>query len=136
MRALQAEQQSAVRAAGIIDAVAVGDQATAQAADIEQRIPIRAVAGETRDVDGQDQADLAEPDASDQLLEAAALRRRRPAEPEVGIDDVDVSLVPSEFARALPQVRTAAAGSPGCSPPDEASTDGYRRPPFAPGAPA
>ena len=74
-RPFQTEQQSAVRTARIVDTVPIGDEATVEPADIEQRIPIRAVACETRYVDREDQADLLEPDTSDQLLEAAALRR-------------------------------------------------------------
>jgi hypothetical protein len=68
--ALEPEQQAPVGGAGIVDAVAVGDQAIPVAAEIEQRIPVRAVAGQTRDLGGQHDTDLTKRDARDQVLEA------------------------------------------------------------------
>ncbi|GLR99825.1 hypothetical protein GCM10007858_74730 [Bradyrhizobium liaoningense] len=72
-----------------------------QPADIEQRIPIRAIAGEARHVDRQDQTNLFEPNTSDQLLEAAALSRRRSTDAEISVDDVDASFGPAELDGAL-----------------------------------
>jgi len=82
----------------LVDRVAVGDQAAAVAADVEQRIPVRAVAREAGDLDRDNQADLAERDARDQVLEALAVRRRRGAQAKVGIDDLDVRLTPPSAA--------------------------------------
>ena len=98
---LETEQQATIGAAGIVDPVAIGDQAAAQPANVEERIPIGAVAREPRHVDRQDQPDLAEPDPADELLEAAAPRGRGAAQAEIGIDHVDIGLMPSEFAGAL-----------------------------------
>ena len=98
---LRPEQQTTVGAAGIVNAVTIGNEAVAQAADVEERIPVGAVAREARHVDRQDQPDLAEADATDKLLEAAALRGRRAAQAEIGIDHVDIGFMPSEFAGAL-----------------------------------
>jgi len=102
-RALKPEQEPPVRQARIVDRVAVGDQTAAVAADVEQRIPVRAVAREADDLDRDDQADLAKRDARDQVLEALAVRRRRGAQAEVGIDDFDVRLTPAQLAGALAQ---------------------------------
>ena len=43
------------------------------------QLPVGAIARETRHIDRQDQADLAEADPTDQLLEAAPLRGERGA---------------------------------------------------------
>ena len=40
----------------------------------------------------------------DQVLEALAVDRGRTAQPEVGIDDLDVLLTPAEAERALAQI--------------------------------
>jgi hypothetical protein len=50
-RPLQAEEEAPVGAAWIIDAVSVGDEAAAQATDVQERIPVGAVACQTRHVD-------------------------------------------------------------------------------------
>jgi hypothetical protein len=42
---LQAEQEAAIGRAGVVDAVPVGNQALLVAAQIEQRVPVGAVAG-------------------------------------------------------------------------------------------
>ncbi len=73
------------------------------AADVEQGIPVRAVAREAGDLDRDNQADLAEHDARDQVLEALAVRRRRAAQAKVGIDDLDVRLTPAQVVGALAQ---------------------------------
>jgi hypothetical protein len=55
-RPLQTGQQPAVRAGGIINTIAVRDQAAAHPANIQERIPVRAVSREAGHVNGQDQA--------------------------------------------------------------------------------
>lgn len=100
-RALESEQQSSIGAARIIDAVAIGNQAAAHAADVQEWIPVGAVACQARDVDREDQPHLAETDTANKLLEAAALRRRCSAQSEIGVDHVDIGVMPAEFASAL-----------------------------------
>ena len=102
-RALEPKQEPPVGQARVVDRVAVGDQTAAVAADVEQRIPVRAVAREPGDLDGDDQADLAQGNARDQVLEALAVRRRRAAQAKVGIDHLDVRLTPAQVAGALAQ---------------------------------
>ena len=121
-RSLQTEKQSAVGTAGIIDAVPIGDEASAQPAYIQEGIPIGAIPGETRHVNGEDQPDLAESDPADKLLEAASLRGGRAAQAKIGIDYIDVGLMPSEFAGALAQRVLQPQGSPDCSRSDAVST--------------
>lgn len=100
-RALEPQEQTAVGSSGIVDPVPVGDQASSQSADVQQRIPIRAVPGEPGHVDRQHKADLAEPHAGGQFLEAFAPCRGRTAQAEVGVDDVDVGGVPAQLTCAL-----------------------------------
>ena len=54
--ALQAQEKPPVGRAGIVDAVPVADQAAPVAAQVEQRIPVGAVAGQAGDVVGEDDA--------------------------------------------------------------------------------
>ena len=102
--ALEPEQQAPIGGARIIDSVAVGDEAVPVAAQIEQRVPVRTVPGQARDLGGEHDANLAERDARDQVLEALAMDSGRAAQPEVGIDDLDVLLTPPEAERALAQI--------------------------------
>jgi hypothetical protein len=98
-RSLQTEKQAAVGTAGIINTVPIGDEAAAQPTYIQEGIPIGAIPGETRHVDGEDQPDFAESDQADKLLEAASLRGGRAAQAKIGIDYIDISLMPSELDR-------------------------------------
>ena len=102
-RPLQPQKQPAVGAARIIDPVTIGDEAVAQAADIQERVPVGAVAREARHVNRQDQPHLTEPDPTNEFLKAAPLRDRCSAQAEIRIDHVDIGLMPSEFASALAQ---------------------------------
>lgn len=70
---LQTKQQAAIGVAGIVHAIPVGDEAFAQAADIQERIPVGAIPREARHIDRQDQPHLAKPDPTDKFLEAAPL---------------------------------------------------------------
>src|SRR6266498_3707480 len=58
----QTKQQSSICRAGIVDTISVGDQTLLIAAQIEERIPVRAVTGQARDVEGQEDANLAQSD--------------------------------------------------------------------------
>ena len=50
-RALEAQQEATVRCSWIIDAIAIGDQARAMTAHVKQRVPIRTIARQSRNVD-------------------------------------------------------------------------------------
>src|SRR4051812_24888736 len=102
-RALQPQKESAVLAPRIVNAIAVRDQTLAIAAQIEQRVPVRAVARQPGHLPGQDQADLAQGDAADQVHHALAVTGGLGAEPEVGIDHLDVVVMPAELEGTLAQ---------------------------------
>ena len=101
--ALEAEQQAPVRGAGVVNPVAIGDQAVVIAAQVEQRVPVGAVARQPGDFPRQDQTDLAQRDAADQVGEALAVRRTPGGEAEVGVDHLDIALIPAQLDGALAQ---------------------------------
>ena len=68
--ALHAEQQPIVRMPRIVDPILVNDQRSDQAAELEQRVPVAAVAGEPRGLDRDHGADAPLADGGEQLLEA------------------------------------------------------------------
>ena len=69
MAPFKPKQQPAVDRGRLIHAVAIGDQAAHAAAEIEQLIPVGAVAGQPRGIVGHDHADLAQRDLGGQPLE-------------------------------------------------------------------
>ena len=101
--ALQTKQEPAVGRARVVHAIAVADEALAIATQVEQWVPVRAVPRQPGDLVGEDDTDLAEYHARDQLLEAFALCGGGAAAAEIIIDHLDVSLTPAEFAGALAQ---------------------------------
>ena len=68
--ALHAQQQPIVRPTGVVDAVEVDDARLDQPAQLEQVMPVAAVAGEPRGIEAQHGADLAGAEPRDQPLEA------------------------------------------------------------------
>ena len=99
--ALQPQQKSPIERSRIVDAIPISDQTRPVAAQVEQRIPIRAVPGEPGDLGGQDNTDLPQGDAGDQLLEATTMLGGRSAQAEIGVDHLDGGLLPAELASAL-----------------------------------
>ena len=87
-RALHAEQQAIVGMARIVDAVLVGDQRADQTAELEQRVPVAAVAGQPRRLDRDHGADPALADRGQQLLEAGP-RDARTRAAEIVVDHLD-----------------------------------------------
>jgi len=100
-RSLQAEEQTPIGASRVVDAVSIGNEAAAQATDVQERVPVRTVAGEPRHIDRQDQADFAETDPPHQFFEATATCGGRAAQAKVGVDHIDIRLMPAEFVGAL-----------------------------------
>ncbi len=96
--AFQTQEQAAINGAGIIDAVPIGNQTTGMAAQVQELIPVRAVAGQTRGVIRHDHADLPQPHLGCELLKAQPAGRRRGTVARVVINDQDVFFTPPEFA--------------------------------------
>ena len=100
-RAFQTEQQPAIDRAGIIHTVAIGDQAAGVAAEIEQLVPVGAVAGQTRRFVGEDHANLAQRHLSGELLKAESPGGGRGRATGIVIDDRHVLLVPTQLTSTL-----------------------------------
>ena len=102
-RSFQAQEKAAVGRVRVVHAVAVADEALPIATQVQQRVPVGAIPRQPGDFVGEDDADLAEGDARDQILEPLALQGRRTAAAEVAVDHLDIGLEPAEFPRALAQ---------------------------------
>ena len=89
-RALHAEQQPIIGMARIVDSVLVDDERADQSTELDQRVPVAAIAGKTRRLDREHGADTALADRGQQPLEAgtgdAAARSA-----EIVVDDLDVA---------------------------------------------
>jgi hypothetical protein len=82
-RSLQTQNQSAVYGGRIVDAIVAGDEASAVAANVQQRVPVRTVAREAGELRGEDDADLPEGDPGAQLFEPFAMGGLRAGEAQV-----------------------------------------------------
>ena len=99
--ALQAQEQAAVDRGRVVDPVAIGDEAVAVAADVEQRIPVGAVAGEPGDFGGEDDPHLFECEQGHEFLKALTSLGGAGGSALIRVDDPDLVLVPAEFEGAL-----------------------------------
>ena len=123
-RPLQSQKQPAVGAAGIIDPVAIGDEAVAQAADIQERIPVGAVAREARHVNRQDQPTSLSPTRPTSSLKPPRCAADAPLRPRsASITSMSASCHPSSRARwrkrvLEPQAFLIAHHLMGCRLPD------------------
>ena len=75
-RGLESQEQAVVVAAGVVQTLAVGDQGEGDRTDVEQMIPVPVGAGETRDFECEDQANLAQRHIGDHGLEADPVAAR------------------------------------------------------------
>src|SRR3954469_9846270 len=101
--ALEAKKKPPVRGARIVNAVAIADEGLAIAAQIQQRIPIRAVPAETGHFGREHDADLAQCHTGDQDLEALPMGPR-PAQAEISVDAPDIRLAPAEIESTPAQI--------------------------------
>jgi hypothetical protein len=78
-RALEAQQEAVVEVTRGIDAVGVSDQRACQRAQIQQPVPVRRRARQSRGLQRQDQPKMTETDLRDQLTETQPHRSTRPS---------------------------------------------------------
>jgi hypothetical protein len=88
-RSLQAEQQPVVHQARVVNPIGIDDQRARQAAEINQMMPVPAVARQPRRLDAVDRTDGAGAKLADQALEARTGRKTGTRPPEIVIDDGD-----------------------------------------------
>ena len=88
-RALQAQQQPVVELGQVVDPVGVDDQRVGEPGIFQQPGQVRRRAGQPRDLQPEDRADLAEADPRDQPLEPVPALDRAAGHPQVGVDHLD-----------------------------------------------
>src|SRR4051794_27896540 len=98
------QEQSVVVLSRIIDAILVDDERVGQATDLDEAVPVAAGASQPRGFEAQDGADAAESNLGHQVLEAVASEYGGAGLALVLVDDLDVSLGPSELLGASRQV--------------------------------
>jgi len=76
--------------ARIVDSVLVDDERADQSTELDQRMPVAAIAGKTRRLDREHGADTAVADRCEQPLEAGT-RDAATGAAEVVVDDIDVA---------------------------------------------
>src|SRR4029078_5781041 len=74
-----------------------------QGADLQEAMPIAGATGEPRDLQAQDQDDLAEADLSDQVLEPGAVGGGGRRMPEILVDHDDALVGPPQGERPFAQ---------------------------------
>jgi hypothetical protein len=97
--ALQPEQESVVVVARVVEPVGVRQQDPEAGARLEELVPVLAGAGETADLQAEDQADLVQGDFGQKPLEARSPLGRLAAAPQVVVDDLDAVASPAEVDR-------------------------------------
>ncbi len=103
-RAFQAKHEAVVEVTRVIDAVRVGDQRVGQRAQIQQLVPVGVVAGQPADLDAEDDADPAQADVGDQILESFPRGRFRTGTAQVGVDHPHLMRVPAQRDRTFAQL--------------------------------
>jgi len=90
-RALEAEDQAVVKQGRMVDPVGISDQGIGHSAQIEEPVPVGVVAGQARDLEAQDDADLGQGDVGGQPREARALGDPGARDAQVVVDEFIVS---------------------------------------------
>jgi hypothetical protein len=93
--ALHTEKQTIIWATRIVDAIEVDDAGIDETAELEQVMPVPAVAGETGGVEAKHGADLASAEPGDEPLEARARYGPTGGSAEVVIDELDIAETPT-----------------------------------------
>lgn len=102
--AFEPEQEVPIGSGGVVDPIAVADEAVTVTAEIEQLVPLGAVPRQPGDIVGEDDADLAERDPSDELLQPLATHGGAAGLSQIGIDDLDVLGIPAALTGPLPEI--------------------------------
>ena len=101
--AREAQQKAVVVTAGVVQALAVGEDHPEERAQLQQLVPVAVVAGQPRCVQAEHQARLAQPDLRHQPLEALPLQAGRAGLAEVVVDHRDPFARPAEPGSPLDQ---------------------------------
>jgi hypothetical protein len=99
----QTEQQSVVKVGWIVETVLVQDQGISQSADLQQAVPVHGIACQPGDLQAEHHSGATQTDLGHQTLKAFAIRGASSRLPQIGIDDGDLILWPTQSDRLLAQ---------------------------------
>ena len=111
--AFQPKQEAPVDRGGVVDPIPIADEATAVTAEVEDLIPVGAIACHPGDIVGEDDPDLVERDAGDEFLEAMAALSGPGGPAPVCVDDLDGLGSPAALKGPLLEGDIGGDGSPG-----------------------
>ncbi len=103
-QALETKDQAAIRSSRIVNAVLIANEAVAVTTQVEELIPVGAVAGQARDVIGEEDAHLLLIDQGHEFLEAPPSFGGAAGVAEIRVDDPDLRLIPAGSAGAVEQI--------------------------------
>ena len=89
--ALHSQKQSVIRPTRIVDAIEVDDAGVDDAAQLEQMMPVPAVAGEAGRIEAKHGTDLAGAKPGDELLEAWTRHGSTGGSTEIVVNDLDIA---------------------------------------------
>ena len=99
----QAQQQTIVVGARIVEAFAIRDEHAEYRAEFEELMPVPIVAGQARSVETDHKTGVAEADLGNQLLETVALDAARARFAEILVDDLHALIRPPQTDGAIDQ---------------------------------
>ena len=102
-RALESQEQPVIEMAWIVEAVLVQNQSVRQRANLQQTMPVRAVARQARDLQAHHDPCFAQANIGDQTLKAFALAGGGAGLALIMIDHYDSIFRPTQRHRALAQ---------------------------------
>src|SRR5438477_740338 len=105
--AFEAEQEPVIEYARMVQTISVGDQRIDERAEIQQVVPVAIVAGQPRDLDGEDDADMAQTHLADESFETDASNASA-TDPEVIIDHYHLGPRPPQVDGPIHQTVLAA----------------------------
>jgi hypothetical protein len=71
--AFESQQEPIIKEPRVVNPVVVGDQGAKDGGQVEQMIPVTVIAGKSRDLVAEDDADMAQRDLRNQILKALAI---------------------------------------------------------------
>ena len=102
-RGLQAQHEPVVEVRQVVDPVAVDQQRAGQPGHLRQPGQVRVRAGQPGDLQAEHRPDLAQADPRHQVAEPLPVRRRRPRQAQVPVDDLHVPRCPAQPDRSVRQ---------------------------------
>src|SRR5256885_2087326 len=102
-RSLETKQKPIVEVGRVVDTVFIEDQRVGQRADLKQSVPIRVVAGESRDLQPHHDPCASQPHVSYELAKAFPASRRGARLTLVGVDHDDALVSPAQSGRTSTQ---------------------------------